>query len=38
MFVQIAESRRTALLLRLDGTVPNIALMRLAAHLPHPQL
>jgi hypothetical protein len=33
MFVQIGESRRAALLLQLDGTLPNVALMRLAAHL-----
>src|SRR3984893_10130925 len=33
MLIQIQRPPRTALLLQLDGTLPNIALMRLAAHL-----
>ena len=33
MLIQIQRPPRTALLLQLDGTLPNLALMRLAAHL-----
>src|ERR1039458_7819629 len=33
MLIHIQRPTRTALLLQLDGTLPNLALMRLAAHL-----
>ncbi len=33
MLIHIQRPPRTALLLQLDGTLPNLALMRLAAHL-----
>ncbi len=33
MLIHIQPLPRTALLLQLDGTLPNLALMRLAAHL-----
>ena len=33
MLIQIQRPLRTALLLQLDGTLTNLALMRLAAHL-----
>ncbi len=31
MLIHIQQPRRTALLLQLDGTLPNLALMRLAS-------
>ena len=38
MLIQIQRPPRTALLLQLDGTLPNLALMRLAAHLREREL